>query len=117
MDGNCEPVVFRLGTKEYKLMLTAPAIRAFEKEAGKGIFEVNLASLSETVTLLWAAAKTNSPHLQLNALFEYVDPRELPRIAEALGECTKRAFGVADDEEKKDGAAPGPDKAPRPTGS
>ena len=116
MDGRMEPVLFQLGTKEYKLVLTAPAIRAFEKEAGKGIFDVNLASLSETVTLLWAAAKTHSPHLQLNALFEYVDPRELPRIAAALGECSKRAFGVGD-EEAKDGAAADPAAGPRPTGS
>jgi len=100
MDERIDPVVFRLGTKEYKLVLTAPAIRLFEEKTGKGIFQANVpGSLTETITLLWAAASTHSPHLRLDKLFEYVSPSDVPAIAEALGECLKRAFRT--DEEKK----------------
>ena len=106
MDERIDPVVFQLGTKEYKLVLTAPAIRAFEEKTGKGIFQSDIpANLTQTVTLLWAAASTHSPHLRLDKLFEYVSPADIARIAEALGECTKRAFRTGESEEGKAGEA------------
>jgi len=85
-------------------VLTAPAIRLFEEKAGKGIFQANVpGSLTETITLLWAAASTHSPHLRLDKLFEYVNPSDVPAIAEALGECLKRAFHIFEENVKKAG--------------
>jgi len=107
MDERIDPVVFRLGTKEYKLVLTAPAIRLFEEKTGRGIFQADvIRSLTETVTMLWAAAVERSPHLRLDALFEYVQPSDLPAISEALGECIKRAFRTDEDKEGKPGKPP-----------
>jgi len=107
MDERINAVVFRLGTKKYNLALTAPAIRLFEEKTGKGIFKADIpGSLTETITLLWAAAVERSPHLRLDKLFEYVQPSDLPAISEALGECLKRAFGTGEGEEAKAGEPP-----------
>jgi hypothetical protein len=104
MDEHIDPVVFQVGTKEYKLVLTAPAIRLFEEKTGKGIFQADIpGNVTQTVTLLWAAASTHSPHLRLDKLFEYVSPANIPAINEALGECLKRAFGVEEERETKAG--------------
>ena len=108
MDERIDPVVFQLGTKEYKLVLTAPAIRIYEKTAVIGFSKSDIpANFTQTVTLLWAAASTYSPHLRLDSLFDYLSDRlwDLPRIAEALGECTKRAFRTGESEEGKAGEA------------
>lgn len=104
MDGYSEPVVFRLKTKEYKLTLPAPAIRLFEQKSGRGILTIGddlPMNLTLAVTLLWAAAVTNSPHLQLDKLFEIVELADLPAIVEALTLCITRALRL---EEKKAGA-------------
>jgi len=107
MDERIDPVVFRLGTKEYKLVLPSPMIRLFEATIGKGFFQAKIPeNWTETVTLLWAAAKTHSPHLRLDALFDYASPADLLAISDALGECIKRAFRTGEDKEGKPGEPP-----------
>jgi len=104
MDERIDPVVFRLGTKEYKLVLPSPMIRLFEATIGKGFFQASIpANWSETITLLWVAASTHSPHLRLDALFGYASPADLPAISNALGECVKRAFRTGEEKEGKAG--------------
>jgi len=106
MDERIDPVVFRLGTKEYRLVLPGPAIRLFEEKVGKGLFEALPsipANWTYTISLLWAAAITLSPHLTFQKLEENATPAYTAQIAEALGQCVLRAYRRNEEQERKAG--------------
>lgn len=108
MDERIDPVIFRLGTKEYKLVLTSPAARMFETLTGVGVLEAKIGHWTQTITLLFVCAMTNSPHLRLDALFTYATLADLPEISKALGEAVKRAFQTDRIADEAKAGEPGP---------
>jgi hypothetical protein len=76
---------FHIHTKKYTLVNDATAIRSFEAQMKKGIFQCEIPpSFTELVTLLWALTRTNHKGLTLDALFEVVQPQDYKLVNDAV---------------------------------
>lgn len=96
-----EPVVLEIRGKRYELVLTLAAICEFEQRAKKGIIEASVSgsiggNFTDTLILLWAAAKTNSKNAELRASPKFfqdlLEPNDMPQVVETLLEVVKRTF-------------------------